>query len=88
MKTRTAVLLAAVVVTLSAALASAQEQHLYTLTDADAARINARRPSDWLPIVKAGDVFAIHDGLVIIPTIAPAAGGPTYVAVEDLEPLK
>jgi hypothetical protein len=46
--------------------AQQEPQHWHTLTEADAARINQRRPSDWLPKVKAGDVLAVDDTLRII----------------------
>lgn len=58
----------------------------YTLTAADAAAINKRRPGDWIPRVTAGDVFAVDkDGLVHIPTMAAGTQG-GWVAIEDLQP--
>jgi hypothetical protein len=60
----------------------------YQLTAADAAAINARRPTDWIPYhVSAGDIFRINSmGAILIPTIAPATDG-SEVAFEDLEPI-
>jgi hypothetical protein len=58
----------------------------YVLNAADAKTINARRPPDWQPHVKATDRFAIDaDGLIHIPTMAPIGPGHSLMATEDLE---
>ena len=67
-------------------VAHADDLKPYTLTAADAAAANARRPDDWVPHrVTAGDVFAI-DGyhLIHIPTVIPTKEG-GEAAFVDLE---
>lgn len=84
----------AILAVLLAAPAAAQEFSPYTLTPADADAINARRPSDWFPIVQAGDVFLLDPlDLIHIPTLAGTTPGSTldgvpvnWMYMEDLEP--
>jgi hypothetical protein len=58
----------------------------YVLNAADAKAINARRPPDWQPHVKAADHFAIDThGLIHIPTMAPIGPSHSLMATEDLE---
>jgi hypothetical protein len=75
----------ALVIAPYAAYAQEAQLHPYELTAADAAAINARRPPDWSPMhVSAGDVFTIDEqGLIHIPTIAPAVGG-GLIYIDDI----
>ena len=78
-------LVVAILTAVSLAPARAQTPQFHILTAAEAAAINARRPSDWSPHhLAAGDVFVIDRDGIHIPTIAANYG--SYVIIEDLEP--
>jgi hypothetical protein len=82
-------LLCGLALAIGAAPAWAQDGTPYTLTEADAVAINARRPPEWNPHhVSAGDVFEIDTlGLIHIPSTSPTADGGEWT-IEDLEPTR
>lgn len=88
---RRAILLAATVCIWTAPLGAQPADTLapYTLTEADAAAINLRRPPSWSPShVSAGDVFEIDLwGNIIIPSLERrSCADCAEFMIEDLEP--
>ena len=76
-------LVVAIFTAVSLVPARAQTPQFHVLTAAEAAAINARRPSDWSPHhLVAGDVFVIDRDGIHIPTSA-VVPSPTLYGIES-----